>query len=153
MGRSQANSHFELCSARLPVDGNTTSTNSAKTPMTNQRTSMPFQAFANGIPLALVNVHFGCKLRLGVEAMPMTFRIERPVTGENAMSELLDLVLRAHGGLNRWNNFNKVSAKFVAKGGLLPMKGLEADPNLSTERSRSMRKVQSSDLLDNPIGE
>jgi hypothetical protein len=45
------------------------------------------------------------------------------------MSELLDLVLRAHGGLDRWNSFNKVSAKFVAGGGLLPMKGLEADPN------------------------
>ena len=45
------------------------------------------------------------------------------------MSELLDLVLQAHGGLDRWNNFNKVSAQFVAGGGLLPMKGLEADPN------------------------
>jgi hypothetical protein len=45
------------------------------------------------------------------------------------MSELLYLVLRAHGGLDRWNNFNKVSAQFVAGGGLLPMKGLEADPN------------------------
>jgi hypothetical protein len=44
------------------------------------------------------------------------------------MSELLDLVLRAHGGLDRWNKFNKVSATFVAGGGLLPMKGLEADP-------------------------
>ena len=26
------------------------------------------------------------------------------------MSEHLDLVLRAHGGLDRWSNFNKVSA-------------------------------------------
>jgi hypothetical protein len=81
MGRSQANSHLELCSGHLRVGGNTTPTNSTKTTMTNQRISMPFQTFANGIPLALVNVYFGCKLRFGVEAMPMTFRIERPVTG------------------------------------------------------------------------
>ena len=44
------------------------------------------------------------------------------------MSELLDLVLQAHGGLDRWNKFNKVSATIVAGGGLLPMKGLEVDP-------------------------
>ncbi|MCU1259415.1 MAG: hypothetical protein JWO80_2300 [Bryobacterales bacterium] len=44
------------------------------------------------------------------------------------MSELLDLVLRAHGGLDRWGKFNKVTATIVAGGGLLPMKGLEVDP-------------------------
>ena len=44
------------------------------------------------------------------------------------MGELLDLVLRAHGGLDRWSKFNKVSATIVAGGGLLPMKGLEVDP-------------------------
>src|ERR1700680_2012471 len=44
------------------------------------------------------------------------------------MSELLDLVLRAHGGLDRWRKFNKVSATIVAGGGLLPMKGLDVDP-------------------------
>jgi hypothetical protein len=41
--------------------------------------------------------------------------------------ELLDLVLRANGGLDRWREFNKVSATIVAGGGLLPMKGLEVD--------------------------
>jgi hypothetical protein len=56
------------------------------------------------------------------------FRIERLVSGENTMSKLLDLVLRAHGGLDRWNKFNRVSATFVSGGGLLPMKGLEVDP-------------------------
>jgi hypothetical protein len=45
-----------------------------------------------------------------------------------SMGELLDLVLRAHGGLDRWSKFNKVSATIVAGGGLLPMKGLEVDP-------------------------
>jgi hypothetical protein len=44
------------------------------------------------------------------------------------MSERLDLVLQAHGGLDRWNKFNKVGATIVAGGGLLPMKGLDADP-------------------------
>src|ERR1700719_3238850 len=76
-GPQPANSYLELCSGHLRVDGNTTPTNSTKTTMTNQRTSMPFQAFTNGIPLALVNAHFGCKLSFGVEAMPMTFRICR----------------------------------------------------------------------------
>jgi len=44
------------------------------------------------------------------------------------MSELLDLVLHAHGGLDRWRKLNKVSATIVAGGGLLPMKGLDVDP-------------------------
>ena len=41
------------------------------------------------------------------------------------MSELLDLALRAHGGLDRWRKFSKVSATIVSGGGLLPMKGSE----------------------------
>jgi hypothetical protein len=45
-----------------------------------------------------------------------------------SMSELLDLALGAHGGLDRWRKFNKVSAMIVSGGGLLPMKGLEVDP-------------------------
>ena len=44
------------------------------------------------------------------------------------MSEVLDQVLLAHGGLDRWRKFNTVSATIVAGGGLLPMKGLDADP-------------------------
>src|SRR5258706_2254545 len=44
------------------------------------------------------------------------------------MSELLDLVLHAHGGLDRWRKFNRVRATIVAGGGLLPMKGLDVDP-------------------------
>src|ERR1700733_14667423 len=65
-------------------------------------------------------------LRRGGDANDL--RIERLVSGENAMNDLLDLVLRAHGGLDRWNKFNKVSATFVTGGGLLPMKGLETPP-------------------------
>jgi len=42
---------------------------------------------------------------------------------------LLARAIAAHGGLDRWNPFNKVTATVVAGGGLLPMKGLEADTN------------------------
>jgi hypothetical protein len=45
------------------------------------------------------------------------------------MSELLDLVLQAHGGLDRWNKFSSVTATIVTGGGLWPMKGLKQDSN------------------------
>jgi hypothetical protein len=45
------------------------------------------------------------------------------------MSELLDLVIQAHGGLDRWNKFNRVTATIITGGGLWPMKGLEQDSN------------------------
>jgi len=45
------------------------------------------------------------------------------------MNDLLARAIAAHGGLERWNTFNKVSATIIAGGGLLPMKGLEADTN------------------------
>lgn len=47
---------------------------------------------------------------------------------EKCMNELLNAVLRAHGGLERWKTFNKVRATFVSGGGLLPMKGIEVIP-------------------------
>ena len=41
--------------------------------------------------------------------------------------ELLEQVLIAHGGLERWNNFNSVSATLVTGGSLWAMKGLTQD--------------------------
>jgi len=41
------------------------------------------------------------------------------------MSELLQSVLQAHGGIDRWNKFTTVGATFVTGGGLMPMKGVE----------------------------
>jgi hypothetical protein len=41
-----------------------------------------------------------------------------------AMSELLDLVLRAHGGVDRWRTFKQVTASFVSGRGLMPMNGI-----------------------------
>ena len=40
---------------------------------------------------------------------------------------LLGEVLEAHGGLERWNSFEKASAKFVSTGGLIPLKGGQAN--------------------------
>jgi hypothetical protein len=57
------------------------------------------------------------------------------------MSELLDLVLRAHGGLDRWSKFNKIGATIVSGGGLLPMKGIEL-PQLFNFASAKTPKVE-----------
>src|SRR5258706_4060000 len=43
------------------------------------------------------------------------------------MNDLLARAITAHGGLDRWNTFNKLTATVVAGGGLRPMKGLEDD--------------------------
>ena len=52
------------------------------------------------------------------------------------MSELLDLGLRAHGGLDRRNKLNRVTATIVGGGGLWPMKGaaLDSGPREMTVR-------------------
>ncbi|WP_455281515.1 hypothetical protein [Cupriavidus necator] len=44
------------------------------------------------------------------------------------MSSLADEVLAAHGGIERWNRFNQVTATIVTGGGLWAMKGLVQDP-------------------------
>jgi len=43
------------------------------------------------------------------------------------MNNLLDCVLEAHGGIQRWNQFNTVSAQIVSGGGLWALKGLIQD--------------------------
>jgi hypothetical protein len=43
------------------------------------------------------------------------------------MSELLNLVLQAHGGLDRWSKVNRVGATAVTGRGLWPMKGADLD--------------------------
>jgi hypothetical protein len=48
------------------------------------------------------------------------------------MSHLLEEVLEAHGGLDRWQRFSRVEADAVTGGGLFPLKGLV--PDLSTRR-------------------
>jgi len=43
------------------------------------------------------------------------------------MNQLLASVLDAHGGLNRWNNFQKVEAAIVTGGGFFALKGMLQD--------------------------
>jgi hypothetical protein len=43
------------------------------------------------------------------------------------MTDLLDKALAAHGGLDRWNAFEKASATIVSGGELWGMKGIKAD--------------------------
>jgi hypothetical protein len=45
------------------------------------------------------------------------------------VNDLLERAIAAHGGLDRWNKFNRVTATVVGGGGLWPMKGLAQDPN------------------------
>ena len=43
------------------------------------------------------------------------------------MSQLLAEILDAHGGMNRWNEFQKVEATIVSGGGLFQLKGIPQD--------------------------
>src|SRR6516164_5350190 len=47
------------------------------------------------------------------------------------MNELLAQVIDAHGGMNRWNRYEKVEATIVSGGGLFPLKGVVQDANPS----------------------
>lgn len=43
------------------------------------------------------------------------------------MDNLLESVLKAHGGLDRWTKFSKLTATIVSGGGLFQLKGIEED--------------------------
>ena len=45
------------------------------------------------------------------------------------MNELLSRVLDAHGGIVRWNGYQKVESTIVSGGGFFPLKGLLQDSN------------------------
>ena len=45
------------------------------------------------------------------------------------MNELLARILGAHGGMDRWNQYDKVDATIVSGGGLFALKGVLQDPN------------------------
>lgn len=45
------------------------------------------------------------------------------------MKELLTSILDAHGGLARWNEYQRVNATIVSGGGLFPLKGVIQDSN------------------------
>ncbi len=55
------------------------------------------------------------------------------------MNDLLARAIAAHGGLERWNTFNKLTATVLAGGGLRPMKGI-ADDHHPWERTVTLRE-------------
>ena len=46
-----------------------------------------------------------------------------------AMNEILGEILEAHGGLDRWHQYQTVEATIVSGGGLFPLKGVPQDPS------------------------
>jgi len=45
------------------------------------------------------------------------------------MNELLARILEAHGGMDRWNKYERVEATIVSGGGFFPLKGAAQDPS------------------------
>jgi hypothetical protein len=43
------------------------------------------------------------------------------------MHKLLGQILNAHGGIDRWNKYEKVEATIVSGGGFFPLKGVIQD--------------------------
>jgi hypothetical protein len=64
------------------------------------------------------------------------------------MTFLLDEVLEAHGGLDRWRQFSRAEANVITGGGLFPLKGLM--PDLSTRRMTVWLKEERASVL--PFG-
>jgi hypothetical protein len=48
---------------------------------------------------------------------------------ERYVNDLLARAVAAHGGLERWNEFSRMTVPIVSGGGLWPMKGLSQDSN------------------------
>ena len=45
------------------------------------------------------------------------------------MNELLAEIITSHGGISRWNGYEKVEATIVSGGGFFPLKGVPQDFN------------------------
>lgn len=43
------------------------------------------------------------------------------------MNELLAEIITSHGGISRWNGYEKVEATIVSGGGFFPLKGVPQD--------------------------
>jgi hypothetical protein len=62
------------------------------------------------------------RYRTGMKQITFAGRGEK-----KAMNELLGEILEAHGGLERWNEYERVEATIVSGGGLFPLKGVPQD--------------------------
>jgi hypothetical protein len=60
------------------------------------------------------------------------------------MNDLLAQAIAAHGGLDRWNKFNKITTTIVGGGGLWPMKGLDLDFSNSREMTVTLHEERAS---------
>jgi hypothetical protein len=56
------------------------------------------------------------------------------------MNDLLAQAIAAHGGLDRWNKFHKITTTIVGGGGLWPMKGLDLDFSNSREMTVTLHE-------------
>jgi hypothetical protein len=63
------------------------------------------------------------------------------------MDDLLARAIAAHGGFDRSNKFNKVSAAVVRAAGWWPMKGLEPDLNPLASHSKEQRKMRTKEKM------
>jgi hypothetical protein len=45
------------------------------------------------------------------------------------MNEFLAMIIDAHGGVDRWDEYEKIDATIVSGGGFFPLKGVVQDPN------------------------
>jgi hypothetical protein len=60
------------------------------------------------------------------------------------MNDLLAQAIAAHGGLDRWNKFQKITTTIVAGGGLWPMKGLDLDFSNPSEMTVTLHEESAS---------
>jgi hypothetical protein len=60
------------------------------------------------------------------------------------MNDLLAQAIAAHGGLDRWNKFHKITTTIVGGGGLWPMKGLDLDFSSPREMTVTLHEERAS---------
>ena len=60
------------------------------------------------------------------------------------MNDLLAQSIAAHGGLDRWNKFHKITTTIVGDGGLWPMKGLDLDFSSRREMTVTLHEKRAS---------
>ncbi|HQU92537.1 MAG TPA: hypothetical protein PLK77_09585 [Pyrinomonadaceae bacterium] len=75
--------------------------------------------------------------------------LESHQDGKNDVADLLQVVLDAHGGYERWKKFEKVSSQVVSGGFLWAMKGIPIDNTPRTMMSEFRRQWSCTD----PFGE
>lgn len=69
------------------------------------------------------------------------------------MTELLDLALQAHGGIERWRTFDTVRATFVSSGWTSTLEGTRRHAGtIGSRRDNAARRVCASTAIAGPPG-